>query len=121
MLKISKELISIVLKIDLKEIEAVEIHNNNIYINPYPDCGLQSNYSIINVYEFIHKHCKDWVCEDKQDSLYSIDTYTSNDMYQVKLTKFTDNEPDEVMKFSEDSEIESLLEAYNVLVEELKC
>ena len=120
MLKISKELISIVLKIDLEEIEAVEIHNNDIYINPYPDCGLQSNYDIINVYEFIHKNCKDWVCEDKEGSLYVIDTYTSNDVYQVKLTKFTDNEPDEVMKFSEDTESESLLKAYDVMVEELR-
>ena len=92
---ISKELLSKVLGIEVKEIRWIKTHKNQLQYDVEEDM----DYTTINIHELANK-CKEWAIENG----YSLASYTNakawicRDPYKIEPYLCADTEPEAIFK-----------------------
>ena len=118
-LKLSTELASVVLGLNVVYIESCE-HRDNI-IGIWTDMNTKP-IKEINIYEFTYK-CKEWILNQKnKDCFYIADQFSLNIESQMGVIKYfwcvlLKNNSRISPEFKADSEIEAILKACNWVLE----
>ena len=106
-MKISKELVSEVFKLNICE---AYVENNTLFF----DMGLPLIQSI-NLYEFSHKNCKEWAL--KKGSY--INCFYNEFWWDRVEKKYTADIPSKNKSFYADTEIEAVIKASEYILKEI--
>lgn len=114
-MKISKELVSEVLGINY---DSIDIRNNVLYITYNVKKYFDGNIKEINLYEFIHKNCKEWALREEYWLTSGVQNRNEIANYDgLCLIKDFDHELEDFMKTG-NSECEAIIKACEWILNE---